>query len=44
MLQLPTIDETELIKWNTKIDLFFQKTNSPIRNLRRNEFPTPNIV
>lgn len=44
MVQLPAINEAELIKWNTKIDLFFQKTNSPIRNLRRNEFPNHNIV
>lgn len=44
MVQLPAINEAELIKWNTKIDLFFQKTNSPIRNLRRNEFPNHNII
>ncbi|MBQ8436320.1 MAG: hypothetical protein IJX20_01580 [Alphaproteobacteria bacterium] len=44
MTQVPVIDKAELIKWNTKIDLFFQKTNSPIRNLRRNEFPDHNIV
>lgn len=44
MVQLPAINEAELIKWNTKIDLFFQKTNSPIRNLRRNEFTNHNII
>lgn len=44
MTQVPVIDKAELIKWNTKIDLFFQKMNSPIRNLRRNEFPDHNIV
>jgi hypothetical protein len=44
LVQLPAINEAELIKWNTKIDLFFQKTNSPIRNLKRNEFPNHTIV
>lgn len=44
LMQLPAINESELIKWNTKIDLFFQKTNSPIRNLKRNEFPNHTIV
>lgn len=44
MIQLPVINEADLIKWNTKIDLFFQRVNSPIRNVKRNEFPNHNIV
>ena len=44
MIQLPVINEAGLIKWNTKIDLFFQRVNSPIRNVKRNEFPNHNIV
>lgn len=38
------VDSAQLIKWNTKIDLFLKKHDNPVRNPRRQEYPNHNIV